>query len=115
MDIINKKVTCPLWAVIAVIVFIVLAVGTGNITVSDSFVTVIKLISIIAVGGITVGSIGKLLINYKDSIIKFFKINTTKIIIVLIITLVATLLSGCLYQVSIGAMQETVLGNIIII
>ena len=52
-------------ATIAVIVFIALAVGTGNITVSDSFVTVIKLISIIAVGGIAVGSIGKLLINYK--------------------------------------------------
>ena len=115
MDIINKKVTCTLWAVIAVIVFIVLAVRTGNITVSDSFVTVMKLISIIAVGGIAVGSIGKLLINYKDSIIEFFKINTTKIIIVLIITLVATLLSGCMYQVSIRAMNEAVLNKIMMI
>ena len=114
-NILNKKITCPLWAVIAIVAFITLAVGTGNITVSDSFVTVMKLISIIAVGGITVGSIGKLLINYKNSIIEFFKINTTKIIIVLIITLVATLLSGCLYQVSIGAMQETALDNIIVI
>ena len=114
-NILNKKITCPLWAVIAIVAFITLAVGTGNITVSDSFVTVMKFISIIAVGGIAVGSIGKLLINYKDSIIEFFKINTTKIIIVLIITLVATLLSGCLYQVSIGAMQETVLNNIMMI
>ena len=114
-NILNKKVSCPLWAVIVIIAFIALAIGTGNITVSDSFITVIKLISIIAVGGITVGSIDKLLINYKDSIIEFFKINTTKIIIVLVITLVATLLSGCMYQVSIGAMNKTVLNKIMMI
>ena len=114
-NILNKKVSCPLWAVIAIVAFIVLAIRTGNITVSDSFITVMKLISTVIGGNITVVIVGKLLLNYKDSIIEFFIANTTKIIIVLIITLVATLLSGCLYQVSIGAMQETVLDNIIVI
>ena len=115
MEILNKKVSCPLWAVISIVAFITLAVGTGNITFSDNFITVAKLITTIIVGIIIVGAIGKLLINHKDSIIEFIIANTTKIIIILIVILIATLLSGCLYQVSIGAMQETVLDNIIII
>ena len=114
-NILNKKVSCPLWAVIAIVAFIVLAIGTGNITVSDSFITVMKLISTVIGGNITVVIVGKLLMNYKDSIIEFFIANTTKIIIVLIITLVATLLSGCMYQVSIGAMNEAVLNKIMMI
>lgn len=115
MDLLNKKVTCPLWAVISIVAFITLAIGTGNITFSDSFITVAKLVTTIIVGIIIVGAIGKLLINHKDSIIEFIIANTTKIIIILIVILIATLLSGCLYQVSIGAMQETVLDNIIVI
>ena len=115
MNLLSKKITCPLWTVISIVAFISLAIGTGNITVSDSFITVMKLITVIVSVSMTIVFVAKALLNYKDSIIEFFIANTTKIIIVLIITLVATLLSGCLYQVSIGAMQETVLDNIIVI
>lgn len=115
MDLLNKKVSCPLWAVIAIVAFVTLGAVTGNITVSENFVTVVEIITIIIVVGITIGTISKLLMNYKDSIMEFFIANTNKIIVGLIITLVATLLSGCMYQVSIGAIQETALDNIIVI
>lgn len=115
MELINKKVSCPLWVVIAVVVFISLAIGTGNITVSDSFIVATKLITVIIVGVITIVFVGKLLINYKDSIIEIIVANTTKIIITLITILIATLLSGCMYQVSIGAMNEAVLNKIMMI
>lgn len=114
-NILNKKVSCPLWAVIAIVAFITLAVGTGNITFSDNFITVVELISMIAVGSITIGIIARLLINYKNSIIEFVTVNITKVIAGLIVILIATLLSGCLYQVDIGAMNEAVLNNIIVI
>lgn len=115
MNLLSKKITCPLWTVISIVAFISLAIGTGNITVSDSFIVATKLITVIIVGVITIVFVGKLLINYKDSIIEIIVANTTKIIITLITILIATLLSGCMYQVSIGAMQETVLNNIIMI
>ena len=115
MNLLSKKITCPLWTVISIVAFISLAIGTGNITVSDSFIVATKLITVIIIGVITIVFVGKLLINYKDSIIEIIVANTTKIIIILIVILIATLLSGCLYQVSIGTMQETVLDNIIVI
>ena len=115
MNLLSKKITCPLWTVISIVAFISLAIGTGNITVSYSFIVATKLITVIIVGVITIVFVGKLLINYKDSIIEIIVANTTKIIITLITILIATLLSGCMYQVSIGAMNEAVRNKIMMI
>ena len=81
MNLLSKKITCPLWTVISIVAFISLAIGTGNITVSDSFITVMKLITVIVSVSMTIVFVAKALLNYKDSIIEFFIANTTKIII----------------------------------
>ena len=77
MNLLSKKITCPLWTVISIVAFISLAIGTGNITVSDSFIVATKLITVIIIGVITIVFVGKLLINYKDSIIEIIVANTT--------------------------------------
>ena len=119
MNILDKKITMSLWKTVMAFLFftafITLGVVTENIILSKNFIIVIKITTALLIGTITVVAVTKVLLNYKDSIVEFFKINTTKVIIILIVILIAILLSGCLYQVSIGAMQETVLGNIIII
>ena len=113
-NILNKKVSCPLWAVIAIVAFIVLAIGTGNITVSDSFITVVEITTLLIIGSITTITVTKILLD-KASIIRDFVIkNINTIIISLVIILIITLVFGIVHQINISAMSIYVLKKIAI-
>lgn len=113
-NILNKKVSCPLWAVIAIVAFITLAIGTGNITVSENFIDAIKLITVVIIGTVTTINIGKSLLD-KASLIKEFIANyINHIIVALIIILIGSLVFGIVHQINIGAMSIYVLKKIAI-
>lgn len=114
-NILNKKVSCPLWAVIAIVAFIVLAIGTGNITVSDSFITVVEITTLLIIGSITTITVTKILLD-KASLIRDFVIkNINTIIVGLVIILIITLVFGIVHQINIGAMSEEALKDLAII
>lgn len=114
-NILNKKITCPLWAVISIVAFITLAVGTGNITVSENFIDAIKLITVVIIGTVTTINIGKSLLD-KASLIKEFIANyINHIIVALIIILIGSLVFGIVHQINIGAMSEKELKKIAIV
>ena len=113
-NILNKKVSCPLWAVIVIIAFIALAIGTGNITVSDSFITVVEITTLLIIGSITTITVTNILLD-KASLIRDFVIkNINTIIISLVIILIITLVFGIVHQINIGAMSIYVLKKIAI-
>lgn len=113
-NILNKKVSCPLWAVIAIVAFIVLAIETGNITVSDSFITVVEITTLLIIGSITTITVTKILLD-KASLIRDFVIkNINTIIISLVIILIITLVFGIVHQINISAMSIYVLKKIAI-
>lgn len=114
-NILNKKVSCPLWAVIAIVAFIVLAIGTGNITVSDSFITVVEITTLLIIGSITTITVTKILLD-KASLIRDFVIkNINTIIVGLVIILIITLVFGIVHQINIGAMSEEALKDLAVI
>lgn len=112
-NIINKKVTVSLWKLIAFITFtigfITLGIATENIVVSNNFIIVAKIITVIVVGTIITIKIVKLLLNKIDSIREFVTNHINYIIIGLIVVLIANLVFGIVHQINIGAMSESVL------
>lgn len=105
-NILNKKVSCPLWAVIAIVAFIVLAIGTGNITVSDSFITVVEITTLLIIGSITTITVTKILLD-KASLIRDFVIKNIN-------TIIISLVFGIVHQINISAMSIYVLKKIAI-
>lgn len=119
MEILNKKVSMEIWKFLAfmivVVGFGVLGIATDNIMLSNNFIIVAKIITVIIVGTIVAIKIVKLLLNKIDSIKEFVTNHINYIIIGLIAVLVAILIFGIVHQINIGAMSESVLKTIAII
>lgn len=117
--ILDKKITMSLWKLIAfttfAIAFITLGIATGNVVVSENFITVIKLITIIVAGSIVIVAVVKILLDKADRIRIFINENINNIILTLIIVLVASLVFGIVRQINIGAMSEKELKKIAIV
>lgn len=113
-NILNKKVSCPLWAVIVIVAFIALGIATGNIVVSETFIDGIKVIVGVIIGIITVIIVGKLLLDKASLIKNFISKNINTIIISLVIILIITLVFGIVHQINISAMSIYVLKKIAI-
>ena len=109
MKILNKKINIMLWKLIAFITFVIgfgaLGIATDNIMLSNNFIIVAKIITIIVVGTIITIKIVKLLLNKIDSIREFVTNHINYIIIGLIVVLIANLIFGIVHQINIGAMS----------